>query len=97
MKRYFCTLFDSGYLFKGVVMLQTLRANCDGACVFVLCMDALCQRILGQLGLPGVICIALSEVENADLLAAKKGRNVAGLLGGGRAGRRAGRQGWRGR
>ncbi len=77
MKRYFCTLFDSGYLFKGVVMLQTLRANCDGACVFVLCMDALCLRILGQLGLPGVICIALSDVENADLLAAKKGRNVA--------------------
>lgn len=58
-------------------MLRTLRQNCAGAHVFVLCMDELCQRILGQLGLPGVTCILLPEIESAELLAVKKDRNVA--------------------
>lgn len=77
ISRYFCTLFDSNYLFKGVVMLRTLRQHCTGAQVFVLCMDEPCRRMLEQLGLPGVTCISLPEIESAELLAAKKDRNIA--------------------
>ena len=75
--RYFCTLFDSGYLLKGWVMLRTLRQHCPAARVFVLCMDAQCKSILEQLALPGVHCVGLAEVENPALLEAKKTRNVA--------------------
>jgi hypothetical protein len=77
IKRYFCTLFDTNYLLKGVVMLRTLRQNCAGSHVYVLCMDEPCRRMLEQLGLPGLTCISLPEVENTELLAAKKSRNIA--------------------
>ena len=75
--RYFCTLFDSGYLFKGVVMLRTLHQNCEDAHIFVLCMDEPCRRILERLDLQGVTCISLPEIESTELLIAKKDRNIA--------------------
>ena len=77
MIKYVCTLFDSGYLLKGVVMLRTWFANCPEAQVFVLCMDVQCRRIISSLALPGVSCIALADVENTELLAVKIDRNVA--------------------
>lgn len=77
MTRYFCTLFDSNYLLKGVAMLRSLARHCPGVHVHVLCMDAQTQSILGKLELPQVTCIALPEVEDAALLAVKKERGVA--------------------
>lgn len=77
IKRHFCTLFDINYLLKGVVMLRTLRQNCASSHVYVLCMDEPCRRMLEQLGLPGLTCISLPEIENAELLEAKKSRNIA--------------------
>lgn len=75
--RYFCTLFDSNYLLKGFAMLRTLRANCIGARVYVLCMDELVHQLLTQLALPNVVCLSLSAVEDDALLAVKAGRNRA--------------------
>jgi len=74
---YFCTLFDSGYLIKGVAMLQSLARHCPGARVYVLCMDQLSQNLLTRLSLPHVICIPLPDVEDEALLEAKKDRGVA--------------------
>lgn len=76
-KRYFCTLFDRNYLFKGVATLTSLRAQCPSAHVFVLCMDDLTQQVIEGLGLPGVVCIALPQIEDDALLEAKKARSVA--------------------
>jgi hypothetical protein len=75
--RHFCTLFDRTYLFKGVAMLDSLARHCPGAQVFVLCMDDETQRILQQLAIPGVRCIALGELETPELLAAKADRGIA--------------------
>lgn len=75
--RYFCTLFDSGYLLKGVAMLRSLTRFCPGANVFVLCMDVQTEYILKRLDLPFVTCIALAEVEDKALLKAKADRGVA--------------------
>lgn len=58
-------------------MLRTLRQSCPGAQVFVLCMDEPCRRIIEKLGLTGVTCISLPEIESAELLVAKKDRNIA--------------------
>lgn len=74
---YFCTLFDSNYLLKGVAMLRTLRQHCPEAHVHVLCMDEQTRDILGQLNLPHVSCIALTEIEDDELLAVKPGRSMA--------------------
>jgi hypothetical protein len=75
--RYFCTLFDSNYLFKGVAMLRSLKEHCPNAYVYILCMDSMTREILEQLGLPDITCLSLSEVEDANLLAVKPERNVA--------------------
>ena len=77
MKRYFCTLFDSGYLFKGAVMLTSLKKHCPGATVFVLCLDELASDILNSLQIEGCICIPLAQVESDALLEAKSNRNIA--------------------
>ena len=76
-KQYFCTLFDSNYLVKGVAMLRTLRQHCPDAYVYVLCMDELTQELLQRLHLPHIKCISLSEVEDDSLLAVKPSRSMA--------------------
>ena len=76
-KKFFCTLFDSSYLFKGVVMLKSLVRQCKGAQVFVLCLDGQCCRIVTSLGIPEVACISLPDFESEELLAVKKDRNSA--------------------
>jgi hypothetical protein len=73
----FCTLFDSNYLLKGVVMLRTLRQWRPAAEVEVLCMDERARRVLHALNLPGVTLLTLAEVEDEDLLRVKPGRSIA--------------------
>lgn len=75
--KYFCTLFDSNYLLKGVVMLRSLFEYCPEAHVHVLCMDAQTRQIISRLGFTQVTCISLVDLEDPALLAAKKTRNVA--------------------
>lgn len=74
---YFCTLFDSNYLAKGVAMLRSLRLHCPEARVYVLCMDDLAHSLLGKLALPGVVCLTLTDVEDEALLAVKPERSMA--------------------
>lgn len=76
-KRYFCTLFDSNYLLKGVAMLRSLAKYCPDVHVYVLCMDAKTQLILSKLDLSHIECLALPDLEDEALLAAKKERGVA--------------------
>jgi hypothetical protein len=75
--RHFCTLFDRGYVFKGVAMLRSLFRFCPGAHVHVLCMDEETRDVLLKLDFPAITCIPLAGFEDADMLEAKKTRNVA--------------------
>lgn len=75
--RYFCTLFDSNYLLKGVAMLRTLQQHCPDAHVHVLCMDEVTREILNQIDLPHITCLSLAEVEDTALLAVKPSRSMA--------------------
>ena len=77
LRRHFCTLFDRGYVFKGVAMLRSLFAHCPGAHVHVLCMDEDTRTVLQKLGFPALTLIALADFEDAAMLEAKKTRNVA--------------------
>lgn len=75
--RYFCTLFDSGYLLKGLAMIRSLACHCPGMKIYVLCMDDQTKVILERLDMPFINCITLAEVENEELLKAKADRGVA--------------------
>lgn len=76
-KRYFCTLFDSGYLLKGLAMIRSLARFCPSMRIYVLCMDAQTKNILDHLDLSCVECITLDQVENEELLKAKADRGTA--------------------
>jgi hypothetical protein len=75
--RHFCTLFDSNYLLKGVVMLDTLSRHCPEATVHVLCMDETTHGLLNALQLRGVVLLRLVDVEDEELLRIKPGRSIA--------------------
>jgi len=75
--RYFCTLFDSGYLIKGLAMIRSLERFCPGMQIHVLCMDEQTKIILEDLKMPFVHCVSLAEVETEALLKAKADRGVA--------------------
>lgn len=73
----YCTLFDSGYLLKGVAMLSSLRAHDPDAMVYLLCIDGLALDVMTVLNLPGVVLIPLSAVEDDDLRRVKQQRSRA--------------------
>lgn len=75
--RYFCTLFDSSYVLKGLAMIRSLAHHCPSMKIYVLCMDAQAKYVLDSFKLPYVNCITLGEVENEALLKAKADRGVA--------------------
>jgi hypothetical protein len=75
----FCTLFDSAYLPRGLVLYRSLARVCDDFTLRVFCMDEYTHSILERLALPGLEPIALSELEGYDaaLLGTKAGRTRA--------------------
>ena len=77
MKRYFCTLFDKNYLIKGLTMILSLKKYCGNSTVYVLCLDDKTKNILEQLNIESVFCLNLEEVENKELVSAKKNRTQA--------------------
>ncbi|MGK5091296.1 glycosyl transferase [Deltaproteobacteria bacterium TL4] len=74
---YFCTLFDSHYLTRGLAMFQSLRAHCPAFHLYIFAFDETCLRILSQQQLEFVTIIALQAFENAELLAVKRERSIA--------------------
>lgn len=75
--QYFCTLFNSNYLLKGVAMVRSLLRHCPEARIYILCMDELTLRLLSRLDLPGTILIPLETIEDQRLLQVKSDRSVA--------------------
>ena len=72
---YFCTLFDSHYLSRGLAMLESLSATGISFHLYVFAFDDLSYQILQDLELPHVTVISLKEFENKALLAVKPTRS----------------------
>jgi len=64
--RFYCTYFDSGYLTRGLALVESLRAAGEPFRLFVLCMDTECARALGALALPELTLIPLADLEAWD-------------------------------
>ncbi len=73
MKNVFCTLYDSNYLDKGLVMIESLRDFSDSE-IYVLCMDDICYKVMLKESISGVILIALSDFMNDELASLKAAR-----------------------
>jgi hypothetical protein len=77
MTREFCTLFDSGYLFKALALYDSLERHCERFHLTALCVDEEAERLLRLLTLPSMSVLPLAELESGDaaLAATKADRN----------------------
>lgn len=66
MRYEFCTLFDGNYLPRGLVLYRSLAEVCDEFRLRVFCMDTVAKAVLDRLSLPGVVAVALDELEAHD-------------------------------
>lgn len=74
---YFCTLFDSNYLSRGLAMYRSLEACCDHFHLYIVAFDDTCHRLLNQLELKSATIISLQEFEDEKLLKIKPTRSRA--------------------
>ena len=76
MRCEFCTLFDSRYLARGLVLYRSLAAHCEDFRLHVFCMDDESRELLTRLELPRLRIIGIDDVEQADpeLAATRAGR-----------------------
>lgn len=70
----FCTLFDSGYLDKGLALLQSLHETSDEFRLYVVAFDNKCYEILSQYSDDNLTVIPLADFESPELLQAKQSR-----------------------
>lgn len=62
----YCTYFDSGYLSRGLALIESLREHGDDAQVWVLALDASAKRYLDDAALPGVTALTIADIEAAE-------------------------------
>ncbi|MBI4931497.1 MAG: glycosyl transferase [Bacteroidetes bacterium] len=74
---YYCTLFDSFYLIKGLTMYRSLEKSCDNFHLYIFAFDDRSYNILNKLKLQKATIISLSEFEDDKLLAVKPTRTKA--------------------
>ncbi len=72
--RNFCTLFDSGYLSRGLVLYRSLLATGEDFRLYVFCFDETTYNVLSKLKLDRVVLVSLHEFESPELLRVKPGR-----------------------
>lgn len=73
----FCTLFDSNYLSRGLVLYDSLEKYCRDFHLYVFAFDQKALEVLNTLRLPRLTVISLAEFEDAELLRVKKERSRA--------------------
>src|SRR6186997_1456649 len=62
----FCTLFDVNYLPRALALHASLRAVEPRARLRAFCMDERTHRVLLDLSLPGLVPVALADLERLD-------------------------------
>lgn len=72
---YYCTLFDSNYLTRGLAMYHSLAATGDDFFLYVFAFDTVVYKILTAMALPRMHVISLEEFEDERLRAIKQTRS----------------------
>lgn len=71
---YYCTLFDSNYLTRGLALYQSLVNVHEDFHLFIFPFDNLARDILREFDLPRVTIVPLKDFESPELLAVKPTR-----------------------
>lgn len=77
MKINFCTLFNSNYMSRGLVMYDSLLAVCSDFHLYVFAFDEKCYTFLKALHLEHMTVVSLQEFEDRELLRVKPSRSAA--------------------
>jgi lipopolysaccharide biosynthesis glycosyltransferase len=64
--RNYCTLFDSGYIARGLTLVNSLNEHCSPCRIFILCMDDEVEILLGKLETLNIIPVRLADLESED-------------------------------
>lgn len=64
--RIYCTLFDSGYIARGLALADSLNKHCNPSRLYILCMDNDAGMLLARLNIPNIILVRLGELEAED-------------------------------
>ena len=75
-KLFFCTLFDSNFLSRGLALYTSLMSHAPSSTLYAYCFDDLTHQLLTQLALPNLKPVAMAEFESPELLAVKPSRGV---------------------
>lgn len=62
MVSIFCTLFDSNYLDKGLVLYWSMKKNIEDFRLYLFAFDDKCYEVLSDIGLKNVIIIPLKDI-----------------------------------
>ncbi|KXG74051.1 hypothetical protein [Thermotalea metallivorans] len=73
-KFHFSTVISNKYVFKSIVMYNTLERHCRDFHLYALCADEEAHRILSDMHWKNTTIVRLSEVEDGELLQAKTNR-----------------------
>ncbi len=73
----FCTLFDSGYLDKGLALYRSLEALPDEIHLYIFAFDDKCYEVLTKMNLQHATIIGLGLFETSDMLKIKEERTRA--------------------
>lgn len=73
----FCTLFDSGYLQRGLALYESLCRTCDEFHLYIMAFDDKAYDTLTKLALPNLTVVHLKNFETEELLAVKPSRSRA--------------------
>ena len=72
--RNFCTLFDTGYLSRGLALYRSLTAVNEDFRLYVFCFDDAVYDVLSRLNLDRLVPVSLADFESSELLRVKPGR-----------------------
>lgn len=73
----FCTLFNTGYLSRGLVLYKSLEASCDSFHLYVFAFDDDSLKYLSSFNWPHLTIVSLKEFEDEELLRIKPSRSAA--------------------
>lgn len=74
---YFCTLYDSNYISKGIALYLSIAKYTSDFTMYVMAMDRKCQEILNALALNGIVVECVEDVNDLKLDEARANRSRA--------------------
>ncbi len=74
---YFCTLFDSNYISKGIALYLSIAKYTDDFVLYVMAMDRKCEQMLNNLNFNHVIVECIEDDISPELEKAKSNRSRA--------------------